>query len=482
MNIEEKKLKIEILKEYELPDRAAICDLLSEEVNSYPGKLVVLDDDPTGVQTVHDIVVYTDWTMESIRAGFEEEQKMFFILTNSRGFTEEQTRNAHREIAERVAMVSEEKKLPYLIISRSDSTLRGHYPLETEILRQVSEEQGTSVDGEILCPFFKEGGRFTIDNIHYVQYGSELVPAAQTEFAKDETFGYHNSFLGAYVQEKTKGNYTSDDCIYISLEELRRLELDKITEKLIQVHGFRKIIVNAIDELDVQIFSIALYRAMKAGKHFMIRSAAALVKAMGNVSSRALLRRDEMINKSTKNGGIIVVGSHTAKTTAQLEKLKELSKISFMEMDSDLVLQPGKLEMEVARILKEEQQLIEAGITVCISTKRTLLKVENDTPEQALLRSVKISDALQHCVGGLKTELSFIIAKGGITSSDIGTKALRVKRALVLGQIQPGIPVWRTGEESRFPEIPYVIFPGNVGAEDTLKKAAEILLGEKRGE
>ena len=274
----EKKQTSELLNSYKVPDSKYVKALLADEVSAYGGKIVVLDDDPTGVQTAHDIAVYTDWSTESIRSGFEEEQKMFFILTNSRGFTEQQTKKVHREIAGRVALVAEEKKMPYFIVSRSDSTLRGHYPLETEVLRQVSEERGTIIDGEILCPFFKEGGRFTVNNIHYVQYGNELVPAAQTEFAKDETFGYHSSFLGAYVQEKTNGEYCADDCIYISLEELRNLEFGKITEKLMQVCDFNKVIVNAIDEVDVQIFSIALYRAMRRGRHFMIRSAAALEK------------------------------------------------------------------------------------------------------------------------------------------------------------------------------------------------------------
>ena len=59
---------------------------------------MVLDDDPTGVQTVHDVSVYTDWSYESIKKGFEEDNKLFYILTNSRGFTVEQTTRAHVEI------------------------------------------------------------------------------------------------------------------------------------------------------------------------------------------------------------------------------------------------------------------------------------------------------------------------------------------------------------------------------------------------
>ena len=117
--------------------------------------------------------------------------------------------------------------------------------------------------------------------------------------------------------------------------------------------------------------------------------------------------------------------------------------------------------------------------TVCISTKRQLLRTKSDTPEEMLKRSVRISEALQSCVGDLKCAPAFVVAKGGITSSDVGIKALRVRHARVLGQIQPGIPVWETGEESLFPGIPYIIFPGNVGEEDTLKKVAEILLQDQ---
>ncbi len=130
---------------------------------------------------------------------------------------------------------------------------------------------------------------------------------------------------------------------------------------------------------------------------------------------------------------------------------------------------------EVDRCVAEEERIIRSGKTAVCFTSRTLLSLENDTKESALLRSVKISDGVQRLVGQLKITPAFVIAKGGITSSDIGTKALLVKRANVMGQIRPGIPVWQTGEESRFPGTPYVIFPGNVGSETDLRTAVEVL-------
>ena len=474
----EERISAAELGRYPLPDLEAVSAALAAEAEKNQRQIVVLDDDPTGVQTVHDVSVYTDWSPKSIREGFEEPGKLFFILTNSRSFTAEQTERVHREIARNVADVARELGRDYLIVSRGDSTLRGHYPLETQVLRDVFQrESGRTVDGDILCPYFKEGGRFTLDNIHYVRYGEELVPCGQTEFARDETFGYQSSSLPAYIQEKTGGACRAEDVTCISLARLRALDYEGVEAQLEAVRDYGRIVVNAVEYCDVKVLATALYRTMAKGRNYTVRCAAALVKALGNISDRPLLRREEMVTGESRHGGIIVVGSHTKKTTAQLEALKGVEGIEFIEMNSDLVLTPGALEEEAAAITARCSQLIAQGRTCCVSTKRALLTVENDTPEEALLRSVRISDAVQSCVAGLTATPAFVVAKGGITSSDVGVKALRTRRAWVLGQIRPGIPVWRTDEASRFPGVPYVIFPGNVGEESTLREAVELLLG-----
>ena len=472
-------LNAEVLASYKKIDEAAIDALLNKEIAANSKKIVVLDDDPTGVQTVHDISVYTNWEKESIRQGFEEENNLFYVLTNSRGFTVEQTTKAHREIAAVVDEVAKECGKEYIFISRSDSTLRGHYPLETELLKENYEKNtGKTIDGEILCPFFKEGGRFTIDNVHYVKYGEELVPANETEFAKDKTFGYSAPTMPDYVEEKTNGAYKVSDVTCISLEDIHNADIDKIEEQLMAVKDFNKIIVNAVDYVDVKVFCTALYRAMAKGKVFMFRTAAAIVKVMGGVSSQPLLTREQMVVKETTNGGIVVVGSHTDKTTKQVECLKELQDIEFIELDATLVKDDEAFEAEVKRCLAKEEECIRAGKTVCCYTTRALITADTGDKEDELRLSVKISDAVQSLVGRLSITPIFVIAKGGITSSDVGTKALAVRKANVLGQIRPGIPVWQTGEESKFPMTPYVIFPGNVGEISTLKEAVEVLMNQ----
>ena len=475
---EVKPISIDKLNTYALPDEKEIEKLLAEQLKKLNRKIVVLDDDPTGVQTVHDISVYTDWEKESMKQGFEEENSMFFILTNSRGFTAAQTEQAHKEIAQNIVSVSKETKKDFIVICRGDSTMRGHYPLEPETIRTTIENSTSKqFDGEIIYPFFKEGGRYTIDNIHYVKEGNTLVPAGMTEFAKDKTFGYQSSHLGDWCEEKSKGNYKAENMIYISLEDLRNCDIEKIKNQLLTASGFQKIIVNSIDYIDVKVFTIALIEAVLEGKEFLFRSAAAITKILGGVSDKPLLTKKELVSPENKHGGIVLVGSHVKKTTMQLEELKQSAKeIHFIEFDAHTVLEKDGLEKEVVRVIGLVEKDIENGKTVVVYTSRNLVTLDTQDKDKILEASVEISDAVTSIIGKLNVRPSFIVAKGGITSSDVGTKALKVKRALVMGQIKPGIPVWLTGKESKFPNMPYVIFPGNVGETTTLKEAVEILM------
>ncbi|CAI6048627.1 hypothetical protein PAECIP112173_01301 [Paenibacillus sp. JJ-100] len=457
-------------------DTSLVQQMLEKELNGLDHKIIVLDDDPTGVQTVHGVSVYTDWSLESIDRGFKEEHSMFFILTNSRGFTAAETSKAHEEIAANIVEAAKKNNRKFTIISRGDSTLRGHYPLETEVLKDTIEEKSDNqFDGEIILPFFKEGGRFTIDNVHYVQYDTELVPAGETEFAKDRTFGYTRSHLGEWAEEKSNGQYQAEHMTYISLESLRSMNIDLIEQQLLNVENFNKVIVNAVDYTDVQLFTIALIRAIHKGKHFMFRSAAALTKVMGGISDRSLLTRAEMMSGDNNHGGLVIIGSHVKKTTEQLEELKKSSAVEFVEFNVHLVLEPDQFERELNRVVETTNKLILEGKNVAVYTKRERLDLGEDRKEDELKLSVQISDAVTSIVKRLKVQPAYIIAKGGITSSDIGTNGLEVKRATVAGQIRPGIPVWTTGNESKFPGISYVIFPGNVGTKTDLREVVEML-------
>ncbi|KGA98804.1 type III effector Hrp-dependent outer protein [Alkalihalobacillus alcalophilus ATCC 27647 = CGMCC 1.3604] len=460
-------------------DGGAIKAALRAELEDSPFKVIVLDDDPTGIQTVHGVSVYTDWDKESIHAGFSEDRRIFFILTNSRGFTERETKEYHEQIAERVQAVSDEMGIPYVIISRGDSTLRGNYPLETETLKQTIEKQSDlRFDGEIIIPFFKEGGRFTINDVHYVQEGDMLIPVGETEFAKDRTFGFTASHLGEWIEEKTDGKFTKEGTIYISLDDLRNQRIEKVKQQLLETKGFQKVVVNAVGYEDVEVFSTAFMRALKEGKRFLCRSAAALTKVLGGISDKSLLLRANMVSEQNKNGGLIVVGSHVKKTTQQLNHLLKSGLVKGIEFDVHLVQDEDKFKQETKRVRLACEEAIKKGQSVVYFTRRERLDLGENMKEEELKQSVKISDAVTSIVRDLSVQPSYIVAKGGITSSSIGTMGLSVKRAEVAGQVKPGIPVWTTGQESKFPDASYVIFPGNVGQPETLKEVIEVLEGK----
>ena len=96
-----------------LPDEALAARMLARARDGFKRKIVVLDDDPTGVQTVHDLPVDTDWRRATLESGLAEEGTMFFVLTNSRGFSRRETERAHREIAENLLAASEKTGVPF---------------------------------------------------------------------------------------------------------------------------------------------------------------------------------------------------------------------------------------------------------------------------------------------------------------------------------------------------------------------------------
>ncbi|MBP5239679.1 MAG: hydroxyacid dehydrogenase [Oscillospiraceae bacterium] len=440
-------------------------------------KIVVLDDDPTGVQTVNGIYVYTAWDTGTMLEAFRSPEQMFFILTNSRGLTVPESRRQHEEIARNLAAASNASGIDYLLLSRGDSTLRGHWPMETEVLRNTLEPlTGKQYDGEVIYPFFPEGGRYTVNSVHYVRQGELLVPAGQTEFAKDKSFGYEASSLPAWCEEKSAGRYPAGACCRIDLPLLRSGDSDRIAAKLASVKRFEKIVVDSIDYEDTAVFVTALCRALEDGKEFLFRCAAALPKVLGSVPDRPLLKREDLLDADNRNGGIILVGSHVDRTSRQLAALRESAcPIAFLEFNQHRVLESGGLEDEADRVLRQAEALLSTGKSVAVYTRRERLDLDSADSDRQLQISVRISDALTGIIGNLSVRPSFIVAKGGITSSDIGTKALHVRKALVKGQIRPGIPVWQTGEESKFPGLPFVIFPGNVGDDLDLLRIADTL-------
>lgn len=463
-----------------LPDKAEQGDLTSQvaaAVAQAQRKVVVLDDDPTGTQTVHGIKVLTVWDVESLIGAFHDRANLFYILTNSRSLEAGRAWQLNQEIAENLCQASRETGVDFDIISRSDSTLRGHYPAELDALEQVvSADAGVKFDGRLLIPAFFEGGRYTVNDVHYVQDGSLLIPAGQTEFSRDAVFGYRNSFLPDYVEEKTKGKVVAADVVSISIEELRGGGPARVQEILQQVTGGRTIIVNAADYGDLEVFVLGLLHAEQEGKRFLTRSSASYVKARGAITERPYLTAAEIVPADAGNlGGLIVVGSYIGKTSQQVEAAKKIAGLKTVEIEVEKLLKEQTRPAEIRRVREMAQQAIAEGDDMLIYTSRQLIKTESDSENLNIGRQVSL--ALVDIVTNQTIAPRFLIAKGGITSSDLATDALGVKCADILGQVAAGISVWQLGNETKFPGRAYVVFPGNVGTSETLADVIRLLQG-----
>lgn len=218
-------------------------------------RLVVLDDDPTGTQTSHDISVLTVWDLPTLIAEFQEHSSPgFFILTNSRALPPVEAEQLIRNICQEVAQAAKATGQTVDIVLRSDSTLRGHFPLEVDIAQEVFGE----ADAWILAPFFYQGGRFTVNDVHYVVEGDQLVPAGATQFARDASFGYASSNLKDYVMEKAPRRFTPEQLHSVSIEDIRNGGPEGVCKKLVSLRRGGVVVVNAAAESDMHVFVAGL--------------------------------------------------------------------------------------------------------------------------------------------------------------------------------------------------------------------------------
>lgn len=442
---------------------------IRQQVLASQRTVVVLDDDPTGTQTVYDVPVLTTWATETLQAELVSKLPLFYILTNSRSLPLTEAQALNREIARHLAEASKQTGRAFTVISRSDSTLRGHYPGEVDAL---VETLGQSVDATLIIPFFLEGGRYTINDTHYVAEGETLVPAAETPFAKDAAFGYHASNLREWVAEKTDGRVKAEAVASISISEIREGGPEVVRDKLMGFSNETVCAINAASMRDLEVFTQGLLAAEAQGKQFVYRTAASFVQVRAGLAPKPLLNKADLAMPN-RSGGLVVVGSYVPKTTAQLNTLLQETDIERVEVKVSALLEDNQQAQEIARVSEQANQALASNKDVVVYTSRQLVTV--DDAAQSLSIGQRVSDSLVAIIQGISARPRYLIAKGGITSSDVATKGLGVKRANVLGQILPGIPLWQLGDESRYPGMPYIVFPGNVGDDSAVATVVKAL-------
>lgn len=437
-------------------------------------RIAVLDDDPTGTQSVHGVTVLTTWETGDLRTALMHPSRTFFVLTNSRSRSRLEAATISRTIATRLADLADELEIDVEVISRSDSTLRGHFPAEIDALQQGFGARGLRYDGIIICPCFIEAGRITIDDVHWVREGDQFVPVAGTEFAADATFGYRSSNLRAWVQEKANGKTPFEEVGSISLADIRAGGPHRVAELLQEAAG-RAVIVNAASYADLEVFVLGLLDAEGAGCRFLYRTGPSFVRVRAGIEPKRILGpRDIYPDGDRPGSGLVVVGSHAALSTRQLEAAMAMGGLHPVELSVPRLLGAGR-DDEIDRTVEDIAERLPDS-DVMLYTSRDLVRTAD--PDESLALSRSVSSALVDVVARLDRARPprFLVAKGGITSSDIATDGLGVRRAEVAGQLLPGaVSVWLLTADSDFPGLPYVIFPGNVGAADTLARVVSIL-------
>ncbi|MDX2098127.1 MAG: four-carbon acid sugar kinase family protein [Leptolyngbyaceae cyanobacterium bins.59] len=425
-------------------------------------KIIVLDDDPTGSQTVHSCLLLTRWDGDTLRLGLRDEAPIFFVLTNTRALPADEATRVTREVCQNLKQaIDVEGVRDFLLVSRSDSTLRGHYPIETDV---IAEELGP-FDAHFLVPAFFEGGRFTRDSIHYLMVNGVPTPVHETEFAQDSVFGYHHSYLPDYVTEKTQGRIPADQVERFLLSEIRVGSL----ERLLGLHNNQCSVVDGETQADLNRFAQDLLTAASQGKRFLFRSAASILTALAALPPQPVAATDMAQYVRGGKPGAVIVGSHVRKTTEQLERLLQEPGIVGVEVEVAQLLDrtTDRRSELLARTLQRVNAIHQDGKTPVVFTSRQELTF--DDAQVRLDFGLAVSALLMDVVRGLPEDIGFLISKGGITSNDVVSTGLNLPTARLLGQVLAGCSMIRTPtDHPRFPDLPVVLFPGNVGDRDGL--------------
>ena len=442
-------------------------------------RIAVLDDDPTGSQTVHDVAVVTVFDPDEIAAGLGGPGSTCFILTNTRSMGEADAVALNTRVGCMLFELSRRLDAPVDVISRSDSTLRGHVIAEVTALDAVRREVlGRGYDGVLLIPAYLEAGRFTAGDVHWARVGGEPQPVGETEFARDATFGFSASNLREFVAEKSGGTIRPDQVHSITLDDIRIGGPQRVAEVLAEVTDATFVVVNAVEYADLDVVVLGLLDAQAAGKSFLYRTGPSFPQPLAGLDPQPPLQVSDIWPGGRPAGhGLVVVGSHVGLTSRQVAVARERGDIIEVELKVPAVADPARRDAHVAETTARVVGAL-ADSDVLLFTSRTL--VRGTDPAASLEISRRVSTAVIEVVrGAVAAEPAWVVAKGGITSHDVAVRGLGIKRATVLGQLLPGlVSVFQPVEA--LPQIvgtPYVVFAGNVGDENTLAYVIDLFSG-----
>jgi uncharacterized protein YgbK (DUF1537 family) len=441
--------------------------------------LVVLDDDPTGTQSVADVPVLLDDSPGSLEWALRQGRPAVYVMTNSRSLAPDDAAACNRRVARNALTAAARVGVEVDFVSRSDSTLRGHFPLEPDVLaEQILATTGRQVDGVVIVPAFGDAGRITVRSVHYAFSDKGFTPVGETEFARDATFGYRSSDLREWVQEKTSGRIRARDVAAVDLATLRT-DHPRTVSVLRALTAGRPVVVDIVEENDLRLLALALYEAGQAGSRLLYRVGPPFVRAVIGQEPHPPLTADDVAAvrrggpAEDARGGLVVVGSHVALTTLQLRHLVERTSPLQLELDVPAVLRAGSASA-VTRLADQAASALGLG-DVVLRTSRTLVSGADAAASLAVAR--RVSTAVVEVVREILRRRAprFVVAKGGITACDVAGRGLAIQRAVVRGPLLPGIVSLWEPVDGPARGIPFIVFAGNVGGPTALAEVVEKL-------
>jgi uncharacterized protein YgbK (DUF1537 family) len=442
-------------------------------------RLAVLDDDPTGSQSVHNVTVVTVPDRREYDAALDSPGATCFILTNTRSLAEPAAAKLANSAARDLLTLGRDEGFEVEIVSRSDSTLRGHVMAELRAIEAARQEIiGKGYDAIVFAPAFLEAGRVTAHDVHWARVEGKFVPVGETEFARDATFGYHAPNLKEFLVEKAMGALQPGEVQSVSLEDIRVGGAQRVATILQEAPTGAFVVINALEYSDLEIVALGLTQARDRGRAFLYRTGPSFVRALAGMGPRDPLKVADIWPGGHPGGhGLVVVGSHVGLTGRQVAFALAKGGLCGVELDVPKVIAGDERDHYVAETAARVATELAQG-TVLLYTSRDLLRGRDAGSSLQIARDVS-SAVVDVVTAAIKATPAWVIAKGGITSHDVAVRGLGIRRAEVLGQLFPGtVSVFRPVEAA--PEavgVPYVVFAGNVGNEETLGRAISIMSG-----
>ena len=444
-------------------------------------KFIVIDDDPTGSQTVNNCLLLLKWDYPTLVQGFKSKSNLFFILANTRSLSENDAQIRIEEICnsiKKIISTEEYKQEEFIFVSRGDSTLRGHNFLEPNTINDLLGP----FDATFHIPAFIEGKRLTIDGNHFV----DSVPLSQTIFAKDEIFGYQTSNIKELLFQKSKFKISLNDIKNLKLSELKVLENKEnniVFNKLRNLSENSHVIVDIENYAQLKTFSLVIKKLSKE-KKFLFRTAASFISSISGIKNKSekpslysYLRRKNSDKKFLP--GFLVIGSYVELTTIQLKKFLEITDCEPIELDVFEFLRISRLNSNCQQLsffknkfLAEIRSILNKGNIPVLFTSRRGISL-HDIKEQVTFYN-SLAHFISELVSDLKNEIGYLISKGGITTNVILSNGFKASYVYLQGQIITGVSLvtlkLKNGED-----LPIVTFPGNIGNQDSLLNVWTIL-------